>query len=145
MILHLGVIELPYVGPPGGHAAGQAPTTADVARWLEKKYHVIEVFSELHRDGIVEAVTESWNGALQNLLMGAPPTIDPHGAGMSDIQNQFTKFLDSQEMDGLGVPGVPTLASLMGVQTAKKKRRGAARPSFIDTGLYRSSFMSWID
>ena len=145
MKLHLGIVEFPYSGPPGGHQAGQQPTTVDVAQWLEKKYHVMEVFATLHYDDIATAVTKSWEGAVRSLLQGAPVTLDPGGAAMSSVKQQFTEFLDLQEMDGLGVPGVPTLAAQRGVQTAKKLRRGAPRPSFIDTGLYRSSFLAWMD
>jgi hypothetical protein len=77
--------------------------------------------------------------------MGAPPSIDAFGAAQGKIDALFRKFLTSKEMDGLGIPGVPTLASLEGISRRFKRGHGPARPSFIDTGLYESDFKSWVD
>jgi hypothetical protein len=66
----------------------------------------------------------------------------------AEIEERFKDFLSLQEMDKLGVPGVPTEAAKKGKSSRFKRRRskgGAPRPSFIDTGLYQSSFKAWVD
>jgi len=138
MILHLGVTELPY-------AAAGGKTTGDVAEILEAKYHVVEVFYEENKETVVSALEDSLQGALESLIMGAPVSIAPLAGGLSKIEERFKKFLSNKEMDRLGVPGVPTAASLAGVSHRFKRpyARRAPRPSFIDTGLFQSSFKAW--
>ena len=41
--------------------------------------------------------------------------------------------------------GVPTGAAKKGVNHRLKIRRGKRRPSFIDTGILRTNFVSWVD
>jgi len=50
-----------------------------------------------------------------------------------------------KEVEKLGIPGVPTKAALRGVNHRLKHpyRRRGARPSFVDTSLYMSSFKAW--
>lgn len=140
MKLHLGVIDLPYP------ADAEGLTTGDVAEILEDKYHPMEVFFELHGQEIADALANGMEGALESLLMGAPPQAIARAAegALSGVQAQFKTFLSSREMEGLGIPGVPTKAALDGVNHRLKKRKGAPRPSFIDTGLYQSSFRAWM-
>ena len=47
-------------------------------------------------------------------------------------------------MAGLSVDGVPTQAALEGKNSRLKVERGERRPSFIDGGLFKSSFVAWI-
>lgn len=158
--LHLGVIEQPYTSYDGGRRAarpsrrkkGEAPpakakrtvTTAQVARWLEDRYHVMEVFYEV--DGGVQAALEaSVQDAMENVLMGAPVAANPFLEATSEIQKRFKQFISNRTMETLGIPGVPTRAALMGANSRLKKRRGKRRPSFRDTGLYQASFMAWVD
>jgi hypothetical protein len=154
----LGVIDLPYVEAPEpprkvaqARKGKQRPrgkktppeagtrTTGDVAEILEGKYHVMETFYDLHEEEIAEDFAESTAGALEDLLLGAPPR-DPLAGAASKVEDRFHRFLELKEMDETSTPGVPTRASLRGVNHRLKIRRGAPRPSFIDTGLYDSSF-----
>lgn len=138
MILHIGVVDQPYNGPEGR-------TTGDVAEILEKKYGIMGVFAEVHGNDIADALADSMAGALDNLLMGAPIGADPFAEGCSNIDTTFRQFLSSHEIAGQGIEGVPTQAALDGVNHRLKIRKGAARPSFIDTGLYQASEKSWIE
>jgi len=147
MRLHLGVVDLPY-NLPGGRGRrrrGRASrtSTGDVAGFLEKRYGVMETFFAAHSKDVVQAMEGSLSGTLENLLLGAPTAGASFGAATADIERQFRQFLTNREMDGL--PGVPTQAALQGVNRRLKVRRGAMRPSFIDTGLYQQSFTAWVD
>jgi hypothetical protein len=152
MILHLGVIEIPYNEPPPPgkrrkkKVEAGTQTTGDVATFLEDKYHVMEAFFEVHQDDIAKDLEDGLAGTLENLAMGAPPSADPFGAAASAIKARFSAFLESKEMDTLGYPGVPTKASLEGISHRFKNRRGMpGRPSFVDTGAYENAFMAWVD
>lgn len=158
-ILHLGIVDVPYVDKEAPAAqrkrikAGKPPaanelTTGDVAEILEDKYHVMEVFYELHKDDIAKNLENSVAGALETIMLGGPSDIDPFGGGTSEIDERFNDFLTNREMEKLGYEGVPTQAALDGVNHrlkhpyAKKNKR---RPSFIDTGLYQRSFKSEVE
>jgi len=158
--LHLGVIDQPYTSYDGGKKAAnpkrrgkkvvpatkaqRTVTTAQVARWLEDRYHVMEVFYEVD-GGVQDALRESVLDAMENVLMGAPVGANPFLEATSEIQKRFKQFISNRTMETLGYPGVPTRAALMGVNSRLKKRRGKRRPSFRDTGLYQASFMAWVD
>ena len=138
--LHLGVIDQPY-------QTGRE-STGDVAEILEAKYEVMGHFVKKHEQDIANDLENSLEGALENVLLGGPPSSDPFAAATSAIDNRFKKFLSLKEMDALGVPGVPTQASLAGYSKRfkqKQKKGRGPRPSFIDTGLYQASFKSWVD
>lgn len=139
--LHLGVIDLPYTYGSG------SKTTGDVAEILEDKYHVMEHFYELHSVQIVENISDSLVGSFESLMSGAPPRGDLYAGGTAKIEEAFKNFLTNKEMDALGYPGVPTAAAQRGVSHRFKKpyKKRAPRPSFIDTGLYESSFKAWVD
>jgi len=152
--LHLGVVDLPYNETPEPTnrprkkkaAAGPAVTTGDVAEWLERKYHVMEHFAELHMEDVVApALENSLQGALESVLMGAPTHLDPFGGATSAIEDAFKRFIDTKEMDRLGYPGVPTKASLIGIRRRFKNRRDPGRPSFQDSALYEGSMRAWVD
>lgn len=138
-VLHLGVIDVPYARRSG-------KTTGDVAEILEAKYHIMEVFYQQNEALVARSLEKSVAGALESLLLGAPSSIDAFGAGTSGIEDRFKQFLSRREVEKLGYPGVPTQAALRGVSHRfKGKRSGKRRPSFIDTGLYQSSFKVWVD
>ena len=152
VILHLGVIEIPYNEPPPPgkrrkkKVVAGTQTTGDVAEILEAHYHIMEVFFETHQDEIAKDLEDGLAGTLESLAMGAPPSADPFGAAMSKLKERFSHFLESKEMDTLGYPGVPTKASLEGVSHRFKNRRGMpGRPSFVDTGAYENAFQAWVD
>jgi hypothetical protein len=87
------------------------------------------------------------NNHLQDLLSGAPPSPHLFTDSESQLKTWFTRFIDSQAMDGLGVNGVPTQAALDGVnhRMADPYKRRPPRPSFRDTGTFEDAFMAWID
>lgn len=162
LTLHLGVVEMPYDNgrsmttqdifnqlrkgkPPSRSAVRGTVTTGDVAGFLEGKYHVMEVFFELYKDAIAEALKGSLAGSLENLLMGGPEGAPAFGTASGEIETLFRKFLESKEMDSLGIPGVPTQASLDGVSPRFKRGKGPVRPSFVASGLYENNFTAWVD
>jgi hypothetical protein len=148
-VLHLGVTDLPYVQSPSRRQRktnASTVTTGDVAGWLENRYHVMEVFSQEHMPDIAGDLENSLQGSLESLLLGAPPSLDPFGGATSKIEDRFRQFLSLGEMEKLGYPGVPTKASLKGVNNRMKNNQGTpGRPSFRDTGLYEASFQAWVD
>lgn len=149
MKLHLGVADVPYSSAP--RAPGAPPTTGkettgDVAGWLETKYHVMETFWNQKGDEAGEKLAEGLQGAVESLIMGAPPQHNPYGTGTQEIEDLFRRFLSEADIEKLGVPGVPTKAALDRRSARFKKGKGPnRRPSFIDTGLYQSNFRSWVD
>lgn len=151
--LHLGVVDVPYDEPDIRFSAkamglvNMTRTTGDVAEILEEKYHVMDIFFELHGPQIAKDLEQSLAGALENLLAGSPINHKPFDGGTDKIEERFKDFLEKKEMDGLGYPGVPTMAALRGVNHRMKhpyKKRNP-RPSFIDTGAYVNSFKAWVD
>jgi hypothetical protein len=143
--LHLGVIVQPYDNSVGA-------TTGSVAEILEEKYHIMEVFFESRVDEVIGALERSIQSALDQLDANVPvENINPFGTATADIETAFRHFLDSQEIESLGIPGVPTQAALNGVRTSYKNPTGkkgkrakrSPRPSFIDTGLYNANMKAW--
>lgn len=153
-LLHLGVVDVPYAQAPSPRQrkprAGTV-TTGDVAGWLETKYHVMEIFYEEHQGDVAGDLENSLQGAIESVLMGAPAgRLDPFGGATSKIEDRFRKFLDDGEMEKLGYPGVPTQAALdrkAGKRRSPrfKRRKPGTGVSFIATGLYQSSFKSWME
>lgn len=138
--LHLGVLDMPYADEGG-------KTTYEVAGYLENRYHIMEVFFTMNERFFGDTMADSVSNALTAIMNGADQTtFDPTGEGMSEIEDRFRTFLSMRELDGV-VPGVPTTAARMGVSHRFKRphARRAARPSFIDTGLYQSTFRAWMD
>jgi hypothetical protein len=167
MILHLGVVDVPYTTSTPQHvrrvavrtrkgsparvisappAGGQ--TTGDVAEILEDKYRVMGNFFDAHETDIAGALEETIGDAFENLLSGINPGSNATAAAMGQIETLFHTFISTQEMDGMGIPGVPTQAALNGVNhrlahpTAKSN---PSRPSFRDTGLFDANFKAWIE
>lgn len=137
--LNLGVIDVPY-------SDGKGVTTGDVAGWLENRYHPMEIFYEINQEKIATALADSVAGALESLLMGGPTdSAQAFAGGASAIEAAFREFLSLDVMASLGYPGVPTAAALAGVNHRLKAKKGAPRPSLIDTGLYEASFRSWVE
>jgi hypothetical protein len=130
---------------PGMHVESGEQTTGDVAQWLENKYHVMEAYFAINAQKIGDELAESRMGALENEMMGAPVGQDPYAGAMEDIDQGFRDFLTNDGMAQLGLPGVPTEAALRGVNHRLKIKKGAPRPSFIDTGNYQASFKAWTE
>lgn len=156
-VLHLGVIEFPYVQRPpvapkrpskkprkARGSAARTETTGDVATFLENRYHIMEIFYEEHAQGVADALAESLAGTLVNLHMGAPIPEDPYLGGQSKIDVLFKQWLSSGAIEQIGIPGVPTKAALEGISHRFKSGIGGRRVSFVDTGLYETSFWAWV-
>ena len=164
MKLTFGVTDIPYAAngkiPPKvaqakkGKAnkplektAGEekAVSTGDVAEWLESEYHVMETFARMNEENIAKYLENSLAGSLENTMMGAPPAANPYAGAESAIEDRFKQFLLLNEIEGSGIPGVPTTAAMKGVNHRLKSGKGSPRPSFIDTGLYESSFVAKVE
>jgi hypothetical protein len=130
-------------------------TTGQVAGFLEARYKIMRVFYEHEKARvIIPAIMTSVKGAVINVMNGQPGTIDIAAEGMNLIGEAFKDSLTEQKYDAwIGGGKVPTKASL-----PTKTRKGGishrfktgvnpkgARPSFVDTGLFRSSFIAWMD
>lgn len=132
-----GVIDLPY------DYGDTSVTTFEVAEILEEKYQIFSNFWELHKGEIAPEIGEALAYSLINHIQhGAPLT---SGELLGDTMRTFNIFLENEEMAGLAVDGVPTLAALDGRNSRLKQKYGERRPSFIDGGLFKSSFVAWID
>lgn len=166
--LHLGVIDVPYVErePEARrkarlaknakrvlpvklrHPSAEHKTTGDVATILEARYGVMEAFFENKEVMLVDFLSESVAGAIEDLVVGAPVgDRDPFAEGTSKIEESFREFLSSREAERVGIKGTPTKAARRGVNHRFKHPYAKAnprRPSFIDTGLYQASMKAWV-
>ena len=150
MKLILGVVETNYTD------SKESVNTGDVATMLEDKYHVMETFYEMHNLDIIAALENGIAGAIENTLAGKKGKSDILLGAYGNIENEFHKYLDNEEMRG-AVDGVPTAAALAGISSRFKKKKnnvyrkgktiatGVRRPSFIDSGLYRHLFKVWVE
>lgn len=141
VVLHLGVVDVPYT------ARKSSLTTVDVAKILEAKYHIYQNFFDSHRDEIVGDITASLQDAADDVLRGAPPRADPFASAGDDIRKRFDDFITLQQIEAIGIPGVPTQAAKDGKSARRKKARkkGKRRPSFFDTGTYLGAFRAWAE
>jgi hypothetical protein len=140
-LLHLGVNDVPY-------SIGKGKTTGDVAEILEHKYHIMATFAQIYDRQIREAATKSIQGAVSTMIIRGVGSTKRHplAGATGEIEHLFKQALSQRAFDGK-ITGVPTLAALRGVSHRFKRpyARRPARPSFIDTGLYQSSFRAWVD
>lgn len=134
MKLHLGVIDIPY--------ENENTTTGDVAGILEGKYRIMQTFFDRYGEDIAQLMSNDLAAGIENLLGGAPPPVDPFAESMSQVHHLFVAFLDNAEMNGIS--GVPTARALKGISRRFKKKKGAPRPSFIDTGMFQASMRAWV-
>ena len=172
--LLLGVIEVPYenegIRPPAritkkGHVhrgtakrllreaertglqpqTGEPNTTLTVAKALEAKYHVMQVFYDHHEDDIAKALVHGLEGAIEDLYAGAPMH-DPFAEINEEVTQGFRQWLLQGEIETLGVEGVPTKASIERRSSRFKSGVGPSeRPSFVDTGAYELAFRAWVE
>jgi hypothetical protein len=151
LTLHLGVVDQLYATPPSSgkrrkKGAGRTVSIGDVAGWLEDKYGVMARFYDAHQEEIATALANDVEGSLETVLMGGPAELN-FGTATATIETMFKDAISNQEFDRMGIPGVPTKASLRGVSHRFKHpyARRASRPSFRDTGTFQASMRSWID
>lgn len=132
----LGVIDMPY------DYGDTSATTYEVAEDLQEHYQLFTHFWDLHADRICAEVGEAVAFSLINHIQhGAPLTSNEL---LAETMQEFNIFLECEEMAGMSVDGVPTLAALEGKNSRLKQESGERRPSFIDGGLFKSSFVAWI-
>jgi hypothetical protein len=164
IILHLGVIDLPYANaatqekvpqakkgkknkPIKPKVASGTQTTGDVAEWLEKKYGLMDTFAFMRLPDIAKELENSIAGELESLMMGGSGSSNPFKSAESAIESMFKSFLAKGDIEHAGIEGVPTQAAMRGVNHrlahpyAKSNPR---RESFIDTGTYAASFKCWV-
>ena len=162
--IHLGVVDIIYSEPPSAgpkrvRKASKHPrphksqaakygnmTTGDVAEILEAKYHIMEIFWTMHEAQIAADLEESLSGALETFLLGGPITATGFESALSKMEDSFKQMLAQGELDTIGYPGIPTAAALAGRSSRFKSgytKNRMPRKSFIDTGLYSSSFKVW--
>jgi hypothetical protein len=168
--MHLGVTDIPYSWgqkKAGGISAAKAiaaakkhaaagtlgpayinstgVTTGDVAEKLEASYALMQTFLRLREREINATVENSVLGALESALMGKRPGQGTAlASATSAMEDLFKTALSQRAFDGQ-IHGVPTAASLHGASRRFKRAymRRPSRPSFIDTGLFQSSFRVW--
>lgn len=137
----LGVVDMPY-----DYGDNPGATTHEVALSLENDYQLFSHFWEKHQDVIVSEVGETVAWQIINHIQHGAPLVG--GEQLGDTMKAFSDFLNQEEMAGLTINGnsIPTKAALEGVNSRlKDKYTGIRRPSFIDGGLFKSSFVAWID
>ena len=123
---------------------GMGKTVGMVAEELEKKYGIVEAFYGMEQDFVVDNFETAMSNSMAQGMMGGSwdYTWDP-----TPLEGKFRRALSGRKFDGV-LRGVPTRAAQMGVShlRADVYRKGAAaRPSFIDTGLYQRSFKAWME
>ena len=114
-------------------------TAEDVAEILEEKYTILHTFYNMHAPDIIDSLRNTFIKRMEGVLLDKPnfrKALVPK-KDLAEIEKSFRTFLDKKEMNGM--PGVPTLASILGTSHFFKTRR-PGRPSFIDTGIYRAAF-----
>lgn len=139
--LCFGVIDQPY---DYGDEPGK--TTFEVAQDLEERYEIFSHFWDMHKEEIIREAGEMLVYQLVNHLKHKAPL--PSVQVMGDTLGIFHRFLEAEEMAGLTINGnqVPTWAARRGIDSRKKNKfTGERRPSFIDGGLFKDSFLAWID
>ena len=145
--LNLGVLDIArQTFVDGSPVESASPLMmSQLADILEAEYHVFEHFWQAHKDEITDELVSALNKEL--FQEGSGRKIQFSNRALSEIKHKFSQFLTMKEMDTLGYPGIPTQASLDGVNHRMKHpyAKRPPRPSFIDTGQYMASFIAWLD
>jgi len=148
MLLRFGQISLPCKN-------GQ--TSVDVAKHLEKKYKLKQIFFRVKKNEISKQYQQSLQDALNDTIHGGFVPLDVNllfGKANNTTSQMFRDMLNKRGFDGIA-QGTPTLAAKLGISSRFKagftrKKVGnkfvrTDRPSFIDTGLYRNSSITWVE
>ncbi len=133
MILSLGVLDVPY---------DEGETTYQVAKKLEYRYGVMDVFVDEHRDEIENSVIDAFMGEIESMKMGKPKSTLMNRT-LGGIEELFRDYIDADEWQK--VTGEIIMSALLGITSRNKEGTGLPRPAFIDTGLYQASFRAWLD
>ena len=136
--VELGVVDVAYSDEDGG------VTTYQVAKILEQKYHVMEVFYNAYQKKIAEEVQRKYAMMLRRYLKDGKTWGEQTELPMDDTRALFSDYLDRDEWQS--ITGRTILAAAMGKSNRKKDKAyyPGSRPAFIDTGLYRRSFRAFL-
>ena len=167
LTLNLGTLDVAY-----SDAGSGATTTGAVAEILEANYGVMGTFFDLYQDRIAQWMADDMAASIQNLV-NSGGRIDTSGRGGSashqvagkrrtvsgsqsgtltygadqKIEQAFRAFLFGGEMSKIKGAQISAVA-----QAGKTKRTKSgytkgkkARPDFVDTGLYASTFRAWTE
>lgn len=117
--------------------------TADkVAGYLEHKYQITQDFTRVHEEDIKELL----DGAIREVAIDAlrkrikfrsEKIVQLMKPRTVQVDKLFRSYLDNQES------GASVKAAVQGKRTGRKSR--LPRPPFVNTGIYRASFRSWVD
>ena len=133
MILHLGVVEVPY--------AEDGQDTGDVATILEEKYGIMQGFADKNIDQITEMIEDGVAGAIESVMAGAPENFDVFGSAMSNIEDRFHDYIDNEEH---GIRTKSKESPKAGARKKRQYRRVESKTTFVDSGLYRLNFKAWV-
>lgn len=141
--IHIGVIETKYAN------SKKSVGTGDVATFLENRYGVLGGFVQAHITDIANDLAGSVKSQIKNLMLGAPAG-NPFAQAEQDITNRAKLYISSGEAERVLAKGkpfpVPTQAAIDRKSGRMKSgRRKSQRPSFIDTGMYQGSLITWTD
>lgn len=149
MMLNLGVIDIPRQEfNEGKPVKTETPLMmSDLADILEEEYHIFEHFWQAHHEEISEDIVSAFAQQLWGNRKTASQNVQFLQRALSEAKHRFTRFLTMKEMDGIGYPGIPTQASLAGVNHRMEHpyAKRPPRPSFVDTSQYLASFIAWIE
>ena len=157
LVLNMGVFEHPHISvsmdKDGNKQANKDTTTSKVAKGLEDRYGVMQSFYQQYEPVIADTIADAFLDAFE--AGGSVENVPLDG-----IKDLFYNFLTSQEVEKIGIRGLPSQRALQGwrsrmnnpLYVEKKRKNGTIslkprprRPSLIDTGLYMNSFVSWVD
>ena len=142
--LCLGVNNIPY--------DNSNKTTHEVAEYLEDHYGIIQKFYDLNESEISEDLATAMADALEDFANGNSllPIDLIMNENLGERAEKFRDFLDTGEVERVGIPGTPTKRSLqrISLRFKEKKTKTGEKPihrtSFLDTQFYRNTFMIWI-
>lgn len=119
----------------------ESTTTYQVAKILEDRYDVMGVFYKIHHQEIIDRIAKRYLDRVKDLMDGKP---SPRRWPMERIDSLFRDYLSADEWQSY--TGETIQAAQKGRSSRKKaKKYATGRPAFIDSGLYRRSFRSWIE
>ena len=130
MKLILGVHQASYTDPKG-ISGSELETVQDVARAIERRYGIMTKFVQMNNrlvgDAVAASIVEKLSGnQIDNKTIPA-------------IADAFKSGLQNKIFDGRAFK-VPTMAAKAGRRWRKNSpNQGPGRPSFIDTGTYKSA------
>ena len=136
MKIQLGVIEQKYTDSKSGK------TTYDVAKILEGKYHVMQIFFDMHGADIAKELEERVEGELTKLMAGHKSAnflneLDP----LTETEQKFREYIDNSEH---GIQLKKLLKPQAGGRKKMQYRKVDKVTAFIWSGLYRQCFRAWI-